>query len=92
MSARMKNVDNTRIQQAPIAQPVQSTPAEDPSPFSRAATAADPSERHERIARAAYHRAQARGFEPGQDMEDWLQAEREIDAESRDAGQQHRPD
>lgn len=30
------------------------------------------------IAREAYFRAQRRGFEPGQELEDWLAAEREF--------------
>ena len=30
------------------------------------------------IARAAYHRAERRGFVPGHEIEDWLAAEREI--------------
>jgi hypothetical protein len=38
--------------------------------------------RQRRIARAAYLRAQARGFAPGEELQDWLQAERECDAES----------
>ncbi|MBV6415661.1 MAG: hypothetical protein CMLOHMNK_00174 [Steroidobacteraceae bacterium] len=32
------------------------------------------------ISRAAYFRAEHRGFEPGHDVEDWLAAEDEIDA------------
>jgi hypothetical protein len=32
------------------------------------------------IAEAAYHHAQARGFEPGHEIEDWLAAEAEVDA------------
>ena len=36
-------------------------------------------ERWRRIAEAAYYRAQARGFAPGQEIEDWLQAEADID-------------
>lgn len=36
-------------------------------------------DRFERIAIAAYYRAQARGFAPGQDMEDWLTAEAELE-------------
>lgn len=39
----------------------------------------DGSERIERIAVAAYYRAEARGFAPGQDMDDWLTAEAEVD-------------
>jgi hypothetical protein len=56
----------------------------DPSPFSRQPPAEPSAEegdaRHERIERAAYRRAEARGFEPGHELEDWLAAEREIDA------------
>lgn len=37
--------------------------------------------REERIAQAAYWRAERRGFEPGHDLDDWLHAEREIDAQ-----------
>jgi len=31
------------------------------------------------IAEAAYYRAQRRGFEPGHALEDWLQAEVEVE-------------
>ena len=30
------------------------------------------------IATAAYYRAERRGFSPGRELEDWLEAEREI--------------
>jgi transketolase N-terminal domain/subunit len=33
------------------------------------------------VAMAAYYRAQQRGFAPGQELEDWLQAERELQNE-----------
>jgi hypothetical protein len=33
------------------------------------------------IAEAAYYRAERRGFAPGHEVQDWLDAEREIDAE-----------
>jgi hypothetical protein len=36
--------------------------------------------RNEMVQEAAYLRAQARGFEPGQDLADWLAAEHEVDA------------
>jgi hypothetical protein len=42
-------------------------------------------ERGRMIAEAAYYRAQKRGFAPGADLEDWLAAEREIDALAREA-------
>ncbi len=40
-------------------------------------------ERLKRIAEAAYRRAQQRNFAPGHDIEDWLEAEKEVDAELR---------
>lgn len=39
------------------------------------------SDRQERIAKAAYSKAEKRGFAPGSDWDDWLDAEREIDNE-----------
>ena len=39
-----------------------------------------PQERRQRIALAAFFRAEARGFAPGAELEDWLAAERELDA------------
>jgi uncharacterized coiled-coil DUF342 family protein len=44
---------------------------------------ADTKERHELIARIAYLRAEKRGFEGGDAMEDWLAAEAEVDARLR---------
>ena len=42
--------------------------------------AVSPEARHAMIAEAAYLRAERRGFAPGREMEDWLAAEKEIDA------------
>ncbi|MGA7540566.1 MAG: DUF2934 domain-containing protein [Steroidobacteraceae bacterium] len=42
------------------------------------ARASDPVCRHALIAEAAYYRAQRRGFAPGHDLEDWLEAEAEL--------------
>lgn len=39
----------------------------------------DAGARHIMIAEAAYYRAQRRGFENGHDLQDWLEAEAEID-------------
>jgi len=39
-----------------------------------------PEEREYMISEAAYYRAERRGFAPGNEMEDWLQAETEIDS------------
>jgi Protein of unknown function (DUF2934). len=35
---------------------------------------------HSKIAHRAYQLANARGFAPGRELEDWLQAEREVEA------------
>jgi hypothetical protein len=45
-----------------------------------ATTFMDPDLRTALIAEAAFFRAERRGFEPGHEMEDWLQAEAEVDA------------
>jgi hypothetical protein len=37
-------------------------------------------ERHRRICELAFRRAEQRGFNPGGEVEDWLDAEREVDA------------
>ncbi len=50
----------------------------------RAGTQAAPTSaeaRREMIARAAYFRAERRGFAPGRELEDWLEAEAEVDAQ-----------
>ncbi len=39
-----------------------------------------PEQRQQRIAQAAYFIAERRGFAPGNEIEDWLQAEAEIEA------------
>ena len=40
-------------------------------------------EREQRIREAAYLRAQGRGFAPGHELEDWVEAEQEVDRASR---------
>jgi len=40
--------------------------------------------REARIAEAAYWRAERRGFAPGHELEDWLDAEREVDNQPTD--------
>jgi len=46
-------------------------------PFS--SSGSDDCPREQMIAEAAYYRAQQRGFEPGNEMSDWLQAEADIE-------------
>jgi hypothetical protein len=43
------------------------------------ATVISPRERYEMVATMAYYRAEQRNFEPGHDVEDWLDCERTID-------------
>ena len=38
-----------------------------------------PEERWKMIAVAAYHKAEKRGFTPGHELQDWAEAEKEID-------------
>ena len=42
-------------------------------------------ERHQLIAVAAYYRAERRGFGPGAELQDWLEAEVEVDKELKGA-------
>jgi hypothetical protein len=76
MTARPKlSVEPTRVEAA------------DHMPHAERALESGPgeSERERMIALAAYFRAEKRGFLPGAEMEDWLAAEREIDALAREA-------
>lgn len=43
-------------------------------------SAPDDGDRLHRIATAAYYKAETRGFVPGQEVDDWLQAEADVDA------------
>ena len=40
-----------------------------------------PAERRQMVAEAAYYRAEKRNFEPGHELEDWLEAEAELEAQ-----------
>ncbi len=42
-------------------------------------TTINPEERYKMIAQTAYFRAEARGFVGGDPLEDWIQAEKEVD-------------
>lgn len=42
---------------------------------------ASPEERWQVIAVAAYHKAEKRGFAPGDELRDWIEAEKEIDSQ-----------
>jgi hypothetical protein len=48
------------------------------NPRSRSKSKVNPAEWQSRIAVLAYYKAQARGFEPGHELDDWLAAEKEV--------------
>ncbi len=52
-----------------------------PLRFSVPAEPVSEEERRAMIARAAYFRAESRGFAPGHELEDWAAAEAEVDRE-----------
>lgn len=65
------------------AQPAAATSADeqrDSSPEQTTEREISPMERRAMIARVAYFRAQWRGWTPGAELDDWLHAEREVDA------------
>jgi hypothetical protein len=80
-TSRARNIPASRAAAKPMspaaAQPDSPAAAESAAP---AAELADPSaQRHAMIAEAAFYIAEARGFAPSQELDDWLIAEREID-------------
>jgi hypothetical protein len=48
-------------------------------PTPKQSSADDSLERRQRIAEAAYYKAQERGFAPGNEELDWLEAEKELE-------------
>lgn len=46
-------------------------------------------ERRRKISIAAYHKAERRGFDGNRELDDWLDAEKEIDTQARGGGIQH---
>jgi hypothetical protein len=63
----------------------QSRILESPLPAAKAPPNFDPTSLREAlIATAAYYRAERRGFLPGHELEDWLDAEREVDSVGTD--------
>ena len=56
-------------------------PSFNPLRFSLPVKRVSEEERRAMIARAAYFRAERRNFAPGQELEDWVAAEAEVDRE-----------
>ena len=70
---------------APVATRALSADLGKPVAAAKAHANFDPSSSREAvIATAAYYRAQRRGFAPGHELEDWIAAEREVDAVGTD--------
>ena len=64
-------------QSALTARPVPATVQADLSP--ERSESSEAPQRHALIAESAFFIAQKRGFAPGQELDDWLAAEREVD-------------
>jgi hypothetical protein len=62
---------------APAKTPAKTT-AKPPSFTGNARADVSPEELRKLISEAAYYRAKQRGFEPGHELEDWIQAEAEV--------------
>ena len=62
-----------------VPKPLVAAPADAVEEAHAVAALVPPEVRAQMIAEAAYYRAEARGFEPGGDLEDWLEAEAQID-------------
>jgi hypothetical protein len=59
-----------------------------PAPSQSAGVALDLPTRHAKIAEAAYYLAEKRGFAPGNELEDWCEAESRLD-QSSSSGSTH---
>lgn len=78
----MKTASTTRARSARRATPAAESSASAealPSSKPEAGQAIDAVQRYEMIARAAYYRAERRSFAAGSELQDWLEAEAEID-------------
>ena len=78
--ATRRSPDTPVTRSSPPAKPAAArAPRESLASASAAPRAVTPEARRAMIAERAYLRAERRGFPPGQETEDWLVAEREID-------------
>jgi hypothetical protein len=78
---REKNPESSASRKRAPRKPAARPAAEVPAAEIRYPAFVDPQQRSSLIATAAYLRAQQRGFAPGHELEDWLAAEAEVDAE-----------
>jgi hypothetical protein len=88
MATRRPNspkTETTPVDQTAVTNPAKATPARKSAPTTAKRSAPRPAEvsedmRRGMIAQAAYLRAERRGFVGGNEVEDWLAAEAEVDA------------
>jgi hypothetical protein len=66
-------------------EPAEAAPAEDVEATGGGGAGTD-DERRERISVAAYYNAERRGFDPGGERDDWLEAERQVDGRGPEKG------
>jgi hypothetical protein len=66
--------------------PTPSAAGAEPANESSPSLAADDGSREAKISEAAFFKAAARAFAPGHEWDDWLAAEKEVDAESGGKG------
>jgi hypothetical protein len=81
--SRMPNSEPPVVSSTPAVKPVGAVPVAKGSflrPMYLVPHRLTAPERHRRISDLAFKRAEQRGFAPGNETEDWLDAEREVDA------------
>lgn len=70
---------STQTETAAVAESTPSEMGQEQEMTATQAVAAEEAEERQRmIAEAAYYKAEKRGFEPGKENEDWLDAEQEV--------------
>ncbi len=74
-----KTVTKKKVAKKKVAAAPAQTGVEAVAIASTTSAAIDPDTRAQMVAEAAYYRAQKRGFEGGQEQEDWYEGEREIE-------------
>jgi len=77
--ASKKKVAKKKAASKPASKPVAKKTASKRSTTAATSSLVSPRERYEMIATMAYYRAEQRNFEPGHDVEDWLDCEHIID-------------
>ncbi|MCU0806207.1 MAG: DUF2934 domain-containing protein [Burkholderiales bacterium] len=78
MTARQRGVARKAAPTA-VPDPLIAAPADAIEEAHAVAALVPPEARAQMIAEAAYYRAEARGFEPGRELDDWFEAEMQID-------------